>query len=75
MVMAFFPSPAPGGRCGTSSPVNREMVHRRACELAVIAGRAHALVTQSDYEQAKWELTGVSDPDRQTAILDGGRGG
>jgi len=51
------------------------MVHRRACELAVIAGRAHALVTQSDYEQAKWELTGVSDPDRQTAILDGGRGG
>ena len=51
-------------------PVTRAMVHVRAQELAVIAGRAPPRVTQVDYELAKRELTGESDMDRQDAILD-----
>ena len=51
-------------------PVTRAMVQARALELAVIAGRAPPSVTQADYEQAKRELTGESDMDRQDAILD-----
>ena len=51
-------------------PVTRVMVQARAQELAVIAGRAPPHVTQADYLQAKRELTGESDMDRQDAILD-----
>jgi hypothetical protein len=51
-------------------PVTRAMVHSRAQELAVIAGRAPPHVTQVDYQQARRELTGESDMDRQDAILD-----
>jgi hypothetical protein len=51
-------------------PVTRTMVNSRAHELAVIAGRAPLHVTQADYQQAKRELTGESDEDRQDAILD-----
>ena len=51
-------------------PVSRAMVHARASELALIAGRAPADVSQSDYERAKRELTGESDVDRQDALLD-----
>jgi hypothetical protein len=51
-------------------PVTREMVHARACELAVIAGRAPLHVSQADYEQAKRELTGEPDIDRQEAMID-----
>jgi hypothetical protein len=51
-------------------PVTREMVHARARELALIAGRVHPHVAQADYEQAKRELTGESDIDRQETILD-----
>jgi hypothetical protein len=50
--------------------VTREMVHVRAHELALIAGRAPPQVAQADYEQAKRELTGRSDMDRQDAMLD-----
>jgi hypothetical protein len=50
--------------------VTREMVHTRARELALLAGYAPADVRQSDYEQAKRELTGESDIDRQDALLD-----
>jgi hypothetical protein len=50
--------------------VTREMVHARARELALLAGYAPADVRQSDYEQAKRELTGESDIDRQDAVLD-----
>jgi hypothetical protein len=55
---------------GGIGPVTRKMVHARARELALIAGRAHAAVSQSDYEQAKRELTGESDLDRQEAMLE-----
>jgi hypothetical protein len=51
-------------------PVSRAMVHERASELAQIAGRLPMSVTQADYEQAKRELTGEPDVDRQDAILD-----
>jgi hypothetical protein len=51
-------------------PVTRKMVQQRASELALIAGRPRHSVQQADYEQAKRELTGESDIDRQDAILD-----
>jgi hypothetical protein len=50
-------------------PVTREHVNVRAHELAVIAGRAPPHVTQADYEQAKREVTGESDLERQEAML------
>jgi len=50
--------------------VTREGLRARARELAVIAGRVPPQVSQLDYEQAKRELTGESEGDRQDAILD-----
>jgi hypothetical protein len=50
--------------------VSRNMVHQRASELAQIEGRNPLSISQADYEQAKRELTGESDIDRQEAILD-----
>jgi hypothetical protein len=55
---------------GHGGAVTRERARARARELALIAGRAPALVTQADYESATRELTGESDFDRQEAILD-----
>jgi hypothetical protein len=52
------------------SPVTREMVHQRTRELTAIAGRDPRQVRQADYEQAKRELTGEVDGDRQQAVLD-----
>jgi len=52
------------------SPVTREMVHQRTRELTAIAGRDPRHVLQTDYEQAKRELTGEIDGDRQQAVLD-----
>ena len=51
-------------------PVTREMVHARTRELALIAGRVPPGATQADYEQAKRELTGQTDMDRQDEMLD-----
>ena len=48
----------------------REMVMSRTLELASMAGRRADQIRQGDYEQAKRELTGESDFDRQQAILD-----
>lgn len=53
-----------------SAPVTREMVRARTRELTLLAGRSPLQVSQSDYEQAKRELTGESDLDRQLAVLD-----
>jgi hypothetical protein len=50
--------------------VSRAMLHARARELALIAGRPATHVTQVDYEQAKRELTGETDIDLQEAALD-----
>jgi hypothetical protein len=51
-------------------PVTRDDVHARARELALIDGRTPPDVSQADYEQAKRELTGEADLDRQEAVLD-----
>lgn len=51
-------------------PVSRAMLHLRTQELALLAGYAAPYVHQSHYEQAKQELTGESDLDRQNAMLD-----
>jgi len=50
--------------------VTRELVHARARELALLAGHGLSGVRQSDYEQAKRELTGESDVDRQDAVME-----
>jgi hypothetical protein len=59
------PERAPG-----AEPVTREDVHVRARELASIDGRSPTNVSQAEYEQAKRELTGEADLDRQEAMLD-----
>ena len=49
--------------------VTRGMVRARAVELAVIDGRPGREVSQSDWEQAKRELTGKPDADpKETAL-------
>lgn len=45
------------------------MVRSRTVELALSAGRSSLEINQRDYEQAKRELTGETDFDRQQAIL------
>ena len=50
--------------------VNRKIVRERAVELAVINGRTAQDVSKSDWEQAKRELTGQSDIDPKTAVLE-----
>jgi hypothetical protein len=53
-----------------NTPVTRDMIHARTRELAFIAGHAPPHVSQFDYEQAKRELTGESEVDRQAAMLE-----
>lgn len=50
--------------------VSREMVFRRAGELAIIDGRQARDATESDREQAKRELTGNPGPDPEQALLE-----
>lgn len=47
------------------------MVRSRTVELAIRAGRSPIEIRQRDYEQAKRELTGETDFDRQQAVLYG----
>ena len=49
---------------------SRAAVHLRTQELAALAGREHPQVSQADYEQAKREITGETQVDRQNAALD-----
>ncbi len=53
-----------------AGPVTRERVHVRTQQLALRAGRVPPEVAQSDYEQAKLEVTGETDVDRQNEVLD-----
>ncbi len=46
------------------------MVQARTRELAVLAGRPSLAITQSDYEQARREMTGETEMSRQEAVLD-----
>jgi hypothetical protein len=50
--------------------VTRKMVHQRAMELAVINGRSSGEVSESDWDQARRELTGGPDLDPKAAALD-----
>ncbi len=59
----------PGNFTG-AGPVTREAARKRSRELAVKAGRSTWDVRQADYEQAKREVTGESNADRQDAVLD-----
>ena len=61
-----------GGASGTRADnnlVSRERLHSRTREIASGAGRPPSGVAQCDYEQAKRELTGERDSDRQEARL------
>jgi hypothetical protein len=49
--------------------VTHEMVRSRTVELAINAGRNSIEIRQADYEQAKRELTGETDFERQQAML------
>lgn len=49
--------------------VTPHMVRSRTVELALNAGRNSFEIRQRDYEQAKRELTGETDFDRQQAML------
>jgi hypothetical protein len=63
----------PGARIQCAAglgPPTRAQVDARARELALRAGRAPPHVAQADYQQAKRELTGETDLDRQNAVLD-----
>jgi len=50
--------------------VTRKMVRKRATELAMISGSTSQGLSKSDLAQARRELTGGSDIDPQTAILE-----
>jgi hypothetical protein len=50
--------------------VSDEMVEKRAIELALINGRAAKDVSETDYAQAKRELTGGSDIEPEEEALD-----
>jgi hypothetical protein len=50
--------------------VTREMVRKRAVELAIINGRSAHEASKSDWEQAKRELTGEPDVDPKEALLE-----
>jgi len=50
--------------------VTRKMVHQRAMALAVINGRSSGEVSESDWDQARRELTGGPDLDPKAAALD-----
>lgn len=50
-------------------PITHASIRARTRELALRAGRVPPHVVQADYEQAKRELTGESEGDRQAAAL------
>lgn len=50
--------------------MSRAAVNVRTHEIAAHAGRVPPQVSQADYEQAKREITGETDVDRQNTLLD-----
>ena len=55
---------------GGIGTVTRKMVRERAIELAIINGRTAHDVSESDWEQAKRELTGGEEMDPKEAKLE-----
>jgi hypothetical protein len=66
----FFPPGAIPDRQTCLFPATRQQVHIRTREIASISGRGPLEVSQNDYEQARREVTGESDGERQEAVLD-----
>lgn len=58
------------GHASNDGETMRQRLQSRTHVLAAKAGRAPGCVSQADYEQAKREVTGESDLDRQNAVLD-----
>jgi hypothetical protein len=54
---------------GPVTPTLRQRVNLRTHELAMLADRGPLRVVQADYEQAKRELTGETDHERQSAAI------
>ena len=50
--------------------VSRDMLQKRASELALINGRSEQDVSKNDLEQAKRELTGEPEMDMQESLLE-----
>jgi hypothetical protein len=50
--------------------VSRDMISKRASELAFLSGRVPPEVTEADYQQAERELSGGSELDRQDEAID-----
>jgi hypothetical protein len=50
-------------------PKIRELLELRTRALALRAGRVPPYISQLDYEQAKRELTGESELERQDAVI------
>jgi hypothetical protein len=50
--------------------VSREMINKRAKELAFLSGRIPPEVTDADYERAERELAGGSELDREDQVLE-----
>jgi hypothetical protein len=50
--------------------VSRDMLNKRARELALISGRPEGKATDADYEQAQRELSGGSDLDSREEALE-----
>lgn len=69
MIYNLFKNESPVGNTTLVHPT-REMVLSRTIHLASIEGREAHQIKQCDYEQAKRELTGESNFDRQQSVLD-----
>ena len=65
-----LPEQSPDDSLKNVAPITRSQVQTRARELALIAGRTSLEISLSDYKQAKRELTGETELDRQDAVLD-----
>ena len=50
--------------------VSRDMISKRAKELAFLSGRMPPEVTDADYERAERELAGGSELDRRDQVID-----
>jgi len=55
--------------CNEEPQATPQRVHDRTIAIAAAAGRNSLEITQRDYETAKSEVTGESDPERQLQIL------
>jgi hypothetical protein len=60
----------PSRGTGGTNPVTRDMVRARTRELVRRAGRGPEEATHADHAQAKRELTGESDWERQEARIE-----